>query len=503
MLEIISGTAVKKLDTDFIAEKGITSHRLMENAAQAFCDWFESNYHRNDKVGIFCGPGNNGGDGLAIGRLLWRKGYDVIVFLLGEEGKVSADCRLNRELLPDKLPAISMSADDIAHMEFDLDVVIDAILGVGVNRPLGGDFLGMITKLNALTHVSRVAVDIPTGVPSDECLEGDAFKADITVSFQYPKFSLMFPEHAGYVGILHVVSIGIGNKFMRQFSQNKFYLQLKDVVSRHLNFSRFAHKGDFGRVLLVGGSYGSIGAIRMCAEASLRTGSGLAACLVPTCGVQVLQVGLPEVQVISSNSDRSLSLAYPKEGLDRYDAAGIGPGMGTTADAKEFLLDFIKTFKGPKVLDADAINILAQDKEMQEYLGEEDVLTPHVKEFERLVGGCQNHKQRLAKAREYSRQYGCVLVLKGAHTCISFPDGTQYFNSSGNKHMATGGAGDVLTGMITSFLGQGYGVKNAVLCGVYQHGLAGEIASEDKRRGTIASDIIKAIPKSYLALDVD
>ncbi|QDH77571.1 NAD(P)H-hydrate dehydratase [Echinicola soli] len=503
MLEIISGAAVKKLDTDFIAEKGITSHRLMENAAQAFCDWFEGEYHRNDKVGIFCGHGNNGGDGLAIGRLLWRKGYDVIIFLVGGDAKVSADCRLNRELLPDKLPAISMSSDDIAHMEFDLNVVVDAMLGIGVNRPLAGDFLNMVIKLNALPNVNRVAVDIPTGLPSDECLEGEAFKADVTVTFQYPKFSLMFPEHAAFVGILHVANIGIGNKFMRQFSQNRYYLQRKDVVSRHLNFSRFAHKGDFGRVLLVGGSYGSMGAIRMAAEASLRTGSGLATCLVPSCGVDILQASLPEIQVFSSSSEKYLSLPYVKEGLERFDAVGIGPGMGTTAEAEDFLLDFLMTFKGPKVIDADAINILARNKGIQQYLGREDVLTPHIKEFERLVGICENHKQRLEKALEFSKAHGCVLVLKGAHTCISFPDGTQYFNSTGNKHMATGGAGDVLTGMITSFLGQGYGVKNAVLCGVYQHGLAGEIASVDKKRGTIATDIIKAIPKSYVTLGVD
>lgn len=503
MLEIISGSSVKKLDTDFITEKGITSHRLMENAALAFCDWFEENYHRNDKVGIFCGPGNNGGDGLAIARLLWRKGYDIIVFLVGDTEKASADCRLNRELLPDKLPAISMSSDDIAHMEFDLNVVVDAMLGIGVNRPLAGDFLNMVVKLNDLSNVRKVAVDIPTGLPADECLQGEALKADVTVSFQYPKFSLMFPEHAGYVGVLHVVGIGIGNKFMRQFTESKYYLQPSDISKRNLNFSRFAHKGDFGRVLLVGGSYGSIGAVRMSAEAALRTGSGLATCFVPACGVDVIQASLPEVQVISSSGEKRLCWDEGDMGVNRFDAVGIGPGMGGSAETVTFLESFLNVYKGPKVIDADAINILSNHKKLLNYLDKDAILTPHIKEFERLVGHCENHKQRLGKALEFSSEHSCVLVLKGAHTSISFPDGTQYFNSTGNKHMATGGAGDVLTGMITSFLGQGYGTKNAVLCGVFQHGLAGEIASEDKKRGTIATDIIQAIPKSYLQLNVD
>ncbi|AWW29870.1 bifunctional ADP-dependent NAD(P)H-hydrate dehydratase/NAD(P)H-hydrate epimerase [Echinicola strongylocentroti] len=503
MLEIISGSSVKKLDADFIADRGISSHRLMENAAQAFCGWFEKKYHRNDKVGIFCGHGNNGGDGLAIGRLLWRKGYDIIVFLVGDFDRASADCRLNRELLPDKLPAITMNDEDIKHMEFDLNVVIDAVLGIGVNRPLEGNILHMITKLNGLSEVSKVAVDIPTGLPSDECLKGEAFRADVTVSFQFPKFSLMFPEHAAFVGKLHVVNIGIDRNFLSQFSENKFYLQKKDVVDRHISFSRFSHKGDFGRVLLAGGSYGSMGAIKMSAEAALRTGSGLAACLVPQCGVNIIQIALPEAQVLSAESENNLGKSYPQDSLKRFDAIGVGPGMGTNSDAVSFLKDFFTRYHGPKVIDADAINILAKEKELLNELDENCVLTPHLKEFERLVGACTNHKERLSKSMVFSKKYRCIVVLKGAHTCISFPDGRQFFNSTGNKHMATGGAGDVLTGMITSFLGQGYSVENATLCGVYQHGLAGEIASVYKKRGTIATDIVRAIPKSYLVLKID
>ncbi|MBD8490425.1 NAD(P)H-hydrate dehydratase [Echinicola sp. CAU 1574] len=503
MLEIISGRSVKKLDADFISDRGITSHRLMENAAQAFCDWFEKKYHRNDRIGICCGHGNNGGDGLAIARLLWRKGFDVVVFLVGDHDNASADCRLNRELLPDKLPAVSLTEEDIQHIEFDFDVIIDALLGIGVNRPLSGDFLALVKRLNRLIHVNKIAVDIPSGLPSDECVEGDAFIADITISFQFPKYSLLFPEHAGFVGHLKVANIGISQPFFGQFSEGKYYLQYKDVAKRHLRFGRFSHKGDFGKVLVCGGSYGSMGALKMAATASLRTGSGLVTCLAPKCGMGILQSSLPEAQVLTGEGENELAGSVDSESLSRFDAIGIGPGMGTSQTSSCFLGKFLENYKGPLVIDADGINILAKQPGLLNYLNENVILTPHVKEFERLVGPCQNHKERLDKALEFSMKHGCILILKGAHTAISLPNGKQYFNSTGNKHMATGGSGDVLTGMITSFLGQGYSVENAAVCGVYQHGLAGQIASKNRLRGTIASDIVEAIPRTYILLKID
>lgn len=503
MLEIISGISVKKVDEGFVLDKGISSHKLMENAALAFCNWFERHYQRNDKVGIFCGHGNNGGDGLAIARMLWRKGYDVIVFLVGENNEPSPDCKLNRELLPDKLPALSMSHEDIAHMEYDLNIVVDALLGVGINRPLEGDYKNLVNKLNSLSGLTKISIDIPTGLPSDDCLAGDAFIADITLSFQSPKFSLLFPEHANYVGQLKVVDIGINQFYLSQFSEGKFYVQKKDIALRHKNFSRFSHKGDFGKVMLVGGSFGSMGAIRMSSEAALRTGSGLACCMVPGCGVDIMQVSLPEAQVWAKKDSDCIDADYLGYNFDRFDAVGVGPGMGTHETTAEFLRGFLTKYKGPIVVDADGLNILAKHPEQLSLLADRSILTPHLLEFERLAGHCKNHKDRLQKASDFSKKHKVIIVLKGAHTCITFPDGRQFFNSTGNKHMATGGSGDILTGMITSFLGQGYSFENAALCAVFHHGLSGEIASADKKRGTIATDIIKSIPLSYLRLGIE
>ncbi|UCS93525.1 NAD(P)H-hydrate dehydratase [Echinicola marina] len=501
MLEIISGASVKKLDADFIHEKGISSHRLMEYAATAFCDFFESNFHRSDKVGIFCGHGNNGGDGLAIARLLWRKGYDVMVFYIGDFSKASPDCRLNRELLPEKLPSITVCDERIKLIDYDFHVLIDAVLGIGVNRPLEGLYLDVVGKLNRINDVTRIAVDIPSGLPADGCLEGDAFKADITVSFQFPKYSLMFPEHAEYVGKLKVVNIGIDQPFFGQFSEKKYFLQYKDIKNRHKSFNRFAHKGDFGKVLLVGGSYGKIGAIRMSSEAAMRTGSGLVTCFSPKCGVAVLQSSLPELMVIASESEAYLSDSQ-EVAFDNYDAIGLGPGMGQEALTADLVEVILNRYSGPMVIDADGINIIAKNENLLKLLRENIILTPHLKEFERLVGACKNHQVRLKKASEFAQKYNCVLVLKGAHTAINLPNGKQYFNSTGNQYMATGGVGDVLTGIITSFLGQGYGAEDAALCGVYQHGIAGELASAKKLRGTIASDVVKAIPKSFVKLRI-
>ncbi|WP_186754844.1 NAD(P)H-hydrate dehydratase [Echinicola salinicaeni] len=501
MLEIISGTSVKKLDADFIHEKGISSHRLMEYAATAFCDFIEKNFHRNDKVGIFCGHGNNGGDGLAIARLLWRKGYDVMVFYIGDYGAASPDCLLNKELLPDKLPSVTVCDERIKLIDYDFHVLIDAILGIGVNRPLDGLYLDLIGKLNRIKDATRIAVDIPSGLPADGCLVGEAFKADITVSFQFPKYSLLFPEHAEHVGKLKVVNIGIDQPFFGQFSEGKYFLQYKDIKTRHKSFNRFAHKGDFGKVLLVGGSYGKMGAIKLSSEAAMRTGSGLVTCLSPKCGVEILQASLPELMVMASEDDHYLGGIDVNE-LDKYDAIGIGPGMGTQELTANLLELMLNNFLGPMVIDADGINILSKHKKLLKLLRENIILTPHLREFERLVGSCENHQVRLKKATEFAQNYNCILVLKGAHTAINLPNGKQYFNSSGNQYMATGGVGDVLTGMITSFLGQGYSSENAALCGVFQHGVAGEIASVKKLRGTIASDVIKAIPKSFVKLKI-
>lgn len=496
MQKIIAGHEVKLLDRAYINQTGISSFDLMERAASAFCRWYISHFNQQATIGIICGTGNNGGDGLAISRLLSQQGYQVSVYYIGDLDKASPDFSQNFNLLPQEVAVTSVEV--LVQATLQVNVIVDAVFGVGINRPLDTTYLALIQKLNTC-HAIKIAVDLPSGLPSDSMLQGEAFIADYTVSFQFPKLSLLLPEHALYTGALVVLDIGIPPSFFETYSSARYFVQKQDILSRHKVFHRFSHKGSFGKVLLVGGSYGKIGSIRLSSQAALRTGSGLVSCFVPQCGVDILQSSLPEVMVESSNNKHVLS----KEGLpelERFDAIGVGPGMGTSAEARDCLIYLLEKFEKPMVLDADAINIIAANRELLSLLRAEVILTPHLIEFERLVGKCRDQIERMDKALAFCEQYPCVLVLKGANTVITTPDGEQYFNSSGTQFMATAGAGDVLTGMLSSFLGQGYQVGNAAICGVYHHGLAGELASSDKGRGTIATDIVENIPATYQAI---
>ncbi|WP_114752633.1 NAD(P)H-hydrate dehydratase [Pleomorphovibrio marinus] len=493
MQRIISGKQVKKIDQAYISHAQITSTQLMERAAKAFYQWFCSTFEREKAVGIYVGTGNNGGDGLAIARLLHESGYKVKVIFCGDLNKASEDFSINKNLLPESVGFFPFDAANPPIPEEE--IIVDAVFGVGINRPLEGEYLDLINHMNQV-RAHRVSVDMPSGLPADELLEGAAFEADYTVSFQFPKFSLLLPEHAKYTGTLVVKDIGIDMGFFDEQESNRFWVGSPKVGALHRKFHAFSHKGDFGKVLLVGGSYGKIGAILLSTKAALRTGSGLVSTFCPSCGVEIIQSGVPEAMVIPGKGEKELA---PPLDISAFDAVGVGPGMGQAESSAILLKELLESAKVPMVLDADALNILATHKDWYGFL-EGHILTPHLKEFERLAGVCENQIQRLALARDFAIKHQCVLVLKGAHTCTNLPNGDQYFNSSGTPYLGTGGTGDVLTGVITSFLGQGYSPENAAITGIFHHGLAGNIAAKEKLRGMLASDVIEAIPQTYLDL---
>ena len=491
MLSIIPGKKVSELDKAFIQAEGISSLKLMENAALSFCDWYHGQFpYINQNLFIFCGPGNNGGDGLAIARILSAYSQNIIVVYFEEVNNCSKDYQENFKRLPENVEKIHIKDFDF---EIDnLSIIIDSIFGVGINRPLEGKYKEAIKKLNVI-KAFKVSVDIPSGIPSDTMLEGEAFQADFTITFQFPKLSLLFPEHADFTGRMVIADIGIPSDFLKNHADDKFFLERLDIPSLHKKFHDFSHKGDFGKVLLIGGSFGKVGAILLASKAALRTGSGLVHAQVPNEDRMILQIAAPEVMLYEFEGFNS---------LDGFDAIGIGPGWGLDVDISLFE-KILQNFSKPVVIDADGLNALAKNPQLLDSIPKKSILTPHLKEFERLVGYSENQNERLEKARDFSVKYGVFLVLKGAFTCISCPDGRQFFNSTGNKYMATAGSGDILTAMITSFLGQGYNSLNAVLCGVYHHGLAGELASKKLRRGMIASDIIRKIPETYTLLRID
>lgn len=488
MLKIISGNQVSLLDSCHIEKAGISSIELMERAAMGFVNWWKlQEFEKNNPVFIFCGAGNNGGDGFAIARLLHKSGYKVSVLkCFADTAKLTPDAQINYNLLSDEI-------ENKDWKDFDLTergTVIDAFLGVGFQGELRPQAIEIIHKINSFQG-NVISVDIPSGLPSDTVLNGICVKADWTVTFAFPKLSLLFPEHASMTGKLELVDIGIKEDEYRSFDSSFFYLQKNDILAHHKVFHRFSHKGDFGKILIISGSIGKMGAAILSCKSALRTGSGLVTVLVPESERHIIQGAVPEAMCLFD---------LPEEMIG-FNAIGIGPGLGV--EGKEKLLQTIfQKFKKPLVLDADAITLLGENPHLISLIPIGSILTPHLKEFDRLLGQTSTHKERLEKAKYFCQKWKLNLVIKGANSVICLADGRQIFNSSGTHYMATGGSGDVLTGMITSFLGQGYSPENAMISGVYHHGLAGEIASKTKLRGTIATDIIEAIPQSFLDLEI-
>ncbi|MEB2783812.1 NAD(P)H-hydrate dehydratase [Algoriphagus persicinus] len=488
MQKILAGAQVKELDAQHIKLSGQSSHELMEAAAAAFVKWFlNQEFSTESLIQIAVGRGNNGGDGLAIARLLSAHSFSVSILKCFDsvEG-MSSDAILNFKRLPKSIPIVEVDDWDFAIN----GILIDAFLGVGLKGQLRPDATIIIQKLNDYQG-TVISVDLPSGLPSDEITKAQAVHADFTVSFEFPKLSLVLPEHARFVGEMVVLKIGLGERSYEGLVSSFFYLEGQDVRPMHKVFNRFSYKGDMGKILLLGGSPGKMGALILCAKSALRTGSGLVTCHMEDSERFIIQAAVPEAMA-------SWGLIPNPE---FYDAVGIGPGWGIENRVGLFR-QFLQDFKKPIVVDADGLNLLARNPDLIPLLPKNSILTPHIGEFSRLVGLAKDHLERLEMAKEFAFDKDLILVLKGANTVISLPDGRQVVNSSGTKYMATGGSGDVLTGMITSYLGMGYSPEAAVLCGVYHHGLAGEIASKSKRRSMIASDIIAAIPKTYLHLDI-
>lgn len=488
MLKILTGRQVKLLDAHHIQMAGISSLELMERAALGFVNWWEDQSFTKDfHIALFCGAGNNGGDGFAIARLLYQTGANVAVYrCFDDQDKLSPDALTNFMRLPEGL-SVNFWKDFVPKERV---LIIDAFLGVGLTSDLRAEAKEIVAKINSIGGV-KISVDIPSGLPSETVLNGECVLADYTITFAFPKLSLLFPEHASFTGELVLVDIGINDEAYEGFQTLNFFLRKRDISPHHKKFHRFSHKGDYGKILLVAGSKGKMGASILSCKSALRSGSGLVNLVIQESERQIIQTAVPE----------AMCLFDLPSNLADYDVIGIGPGMGV--DGNDLVLEEVfRSFKKPMVIDADGLTILSQNPNLIPQIPRGSILTPHLKEFDRLLGKTTNHLDRLKKAKDFCLQWELNLLIKGANSVICLADGRQIFNSSGTQYMATGGSGDVLTGMITSFLGQGYSPENAMICGVYHHGLAGEIAGKRYRRGTIATDIIKAIPATFIDLDI-
>jgi len=500
-MKILSAKQIKDWDAFTIQNEPISSIQLMERAALAFVNWFIQRYPHSQQtaIKIFCGSGNNGGDGLAIARLLHRKRYDVELFCCQISQNPSADFTINLKKLPRRnaIPLFYIKKDTSFPDISESAILIDAIFGAGLNRPIIDYWGKLITFLNTLPN-TKIAVDIPSGLFADKPSSGNVLKANYTLSFQLPKLAFFFPENQDIVGTCYIQPIGLSPLFLAEVTTPFYFLTAALVQSIRRSRNKFDHKGTYGHALLIGGSHGKVGAIVLAARACLKSGAGLVTIHAPQCAYSILQISFPEAMVSTDPHQYYYSENPP---LTSYKAIGIGCGLDQKSSSIKALKELIQLSAIPLVLDADALNILSTNKAWLDYLPANSVLTPRPKEFERLFGKSANDFERNELQRNQAKALNCFIILKGANTCIACPDGTCYFNTTGNPGMATGGSGDVLTGIITGLLAQAYPVKDACFLGVYLHGLAGDLAAKDLgQESLIASDLIERLGGAFKEL---
>ena len=485
---------IKAADNYTIAHEPITSIDLMERASRAFVDYFITLFPVSyKKISVVGGLGDNGGDGLAIARMLHALGYEIQVYIIQHSTKKSDNFHINLERLNNLIEIKSIHAKaDIPDFQTD-DLIIDAILGAGLSRPAEGLIKNVIEKINE-SQAEIVAVDIPTGLFADSPnKENDVIiNANNTISFEYPKLAFMLPQNATFVGDWKVVKIGLHKDFIDKIETNYIYTESKDAELLIKPRKKFANKGNFGHALLMAGSYGMIGAAVLSSRACLHAGVGKVSIYAPRCGYEILQISVPEAMCIDNSSKKYLENIPP---LQNYQAIGIGCGIGTHTKTVEMLKELLKNIQVPLIIDADALNIISANKKLLNHLPQGTILTPHPKEFQKLVDrNWTDDYEKLTILKEFVLKYQVIVCLKGAHTAIALPDGTIHFNSTGNPGMAKAGTGDVLTGVILALLAQGYSPQQAAILGVYEHGLAGDkAASQRSMTAMIASDIIDNI----------
>ncbi|MFY7741196.1 MAG: NAD(P)H-hydrate dehydratase [Flavobacterium sp.] len=496
-MKIFNAEKIKELDKLTIETQKITSLELMERAAlQAFL-WLVNHFHDKKTVyHIFCGVGNNGGDGLVIARMLKQNYFEVHVYVVPFSEKFSNDFDSNLERLKEcNLTYEVIKADSEFPDIAENHIIIDAIFGIGLTRVMDSWLQLLIQKINY--HQSfTVSIDIPSGLFLNQ-KTNLAIHSDVVLTFQLPKLAFYLPDNENFISEIVLLPIDLDKKAIEFIPSNYFYTNLNEIKKRYKPISKFSHKGTQGHVLLIGGCFGKIGAMVLASQAALRSGCGLATVYIPKCGYEILQTATPEAMVITDEDYHKISnIAFnfqPK-------AIGIGMGIGQDASTATAIFDFLENNSIPLVIDADALNILSEHQEWLNLLPKNSILTPHPKELERLIGTWNDDFDKIEKVKAFAKTYHLVVLIKGAFTLI-IDEKNVFVNSSGNQALATGGSGDVLSGMITSFRAQGYSAVDAALLGVYFHGRTADIAMNDMGyEGFIASDITKYLGKVFMEL---
>ena len=504
-MKIFTGTQIKELDKFTIENEPVASIDLMERAAKAIVRVLREEWDNRTPFVVFAGPGNNGGDALAVARLMAEAGYKVTAFLFNVNGKLSDDCATNKQRAMEckRIKAFTEVVVDFDPPELTAEtVVIDGLFGAGLNKTLSGGFASLVKYINQ-SPAKVVSIDLPSGLMTEDNthnVKAHIVRADLTLTLQQKKLAMFFEDNQQFLGRLRVLDIRLSPDFIAQTDTKYQVLEEADVRSRMLKRGDFVSKRLMGHALIVAGSYGMAGAAVLAGRACMRSGVGKLTVCTPRRNYDVMQISLPEAILSTGKEDYFFTEPLDTE---HYDAVGMGPGLGQHEDTAIALISQIRRTQCPMVIDADALNILASHKAWMQQLPQNLILTPHVGEFDRLGNrGSEGDYDRLSKALDLAQHLQAYILLKGHFSALCLPSGKVYFNPTGNAGMATAGSGDVLTGIITGLLARGYNREDACIVGMYLHGLAGDLAAKQLgKESLMAGDIVSYLPQAFELLD--
>ncbi len=502
-MKIFTSAQIHELDKYTIEHEPIKSIDLMERAAKALTQVITDVWNSSTPIIVFAGPGNNGGDALAVARMLIDRNYEVTVYLFNISGHLSEDCTINKQrLLTKRAKAFVEVTQEFEPPQLEAGMlVVDGLFGSGLNKPLAGGFASLVKYINA-SPSKTVSIDMPSGLMTEDNtynVRANIIRADMTLTLQHQKLSFLFAENQQFIGQLKVLDIRLSKEGIEKIDANYTLLEENDVRPRIMKRDPFAHKGKMGNALIIAGSYGMGGASVLATKACLRSGAGKVTVHTPKRNNVIMQISVPEAIIQFDREETTFSEAVDTED---FNAVGIGPGLGTSEQTAIAIIAQLRRTQCPLVADADAINILANHRAWLQQLPKGIILTPHPKEFDRLEGHSADSFERLMKARDLAQRIQGYVLLKGHNTSLCLPDGHIMFNPTGNAGMATAGSGDVLTGIITGLLARGYKQEDACVVGMYLHGMAGDFAARELgQESVIASDLIQYLPYAFKRLN--
>ena len=499
MLPLLTTPQIREADAYTIANEPIASIDLMDRASKAFVGWFVNHFpEKNKSISIFCGTGNNGGDGLAIARLLNSHDYKKIEVVVARFSQhATEDFTVNLARVKEMGIPLSEIAPGQELPPIESELLIVALLGTGLNKPLEGDFKRLVNHINS-QHKTVVAVDVPAGLFSDGEIPKDAviLKTDLVITFQQPKINFLLPESGSHIKCWEAVNIGLGESFIRSLNSPYQAVEEKDIRQMLRPRHRFSNKGTYGHALIIAGQPETMGAALLSASACVYSGAGLTTACVPQSGLVALNSYMPEIMAIVRCCGE-----LPKINYTSFNAAAVGPGLGKGDISHDMLMDLFINFKHPMVIDADALNLLPIHHGLWNAIPENSILTPHMKEFDRLFGDHDTWWRRIQTGIQKAKEHSIYILLKNDYTIVITPAGKVYFNTTSNAAMATGGMGDVLTGIIVGLLAQQYTSEEACILGAYLHGKAGdELALPGRLNVVLPSQVAARMPATMAKL---